>query len=43
MSKRRKQPRSEFFSVEDLRKEAEEEIDQEAVGPKILMTSIRLI
>ena len=37
MSKRRKQPRSEFFSsVEDLRKEAEEEIDQEAVGAKIL-------
>ena len=35
MSKCRKQPRSEFFSVEDLRKETEE-IDQEAVGAKIL-------
>ena len=36
MSKHRKQPISELFAVEDLRKEAEEEIDQEAVGAKIL-------
>lgn len=39
MSKRRKHVRksnTETFSVEDLRKEAEEELDQEAVGAKFL-------